>query len=125
MIFMKIAASILAAALLTAAAPVVEAEEPSIYIGEFTVTAYCPCAKCCGKWSDGLTASGIPAGPGIVATDPDVIPLGSSVIIDGAEYIAADTGSSIRGSRIDICVESHDAALAYGVREKSVWVACE
>jgi len=26
----------------------------------FTVTAYCPCARCCGSWADGITASGRP-----------------------------------------------------------------
>ena len=117
---LKIAVGLLAAAVLNAPAP--QAEEPSIYADEFSVTAYCPCSACCGSWSDGLTASGIPAGPGIVATDPDVIPLGSTVIIDGTEYLAADTGGSIKGSRIDICMESHTAALAFGVQEKKVWV---
>lgn len=123
MIAFKIAIGLLTAAILSAPAP--KAEEPSIYIGKFTVTAYCPCRKCCGSWADGLTASGVPAGPGIVATDPDAIPLGSTVIIDGTEYLAADTGGSIKGSRIDICMASHQDALAFGVQEKKVWVSVD
>lgn len=62
------------------------------YIGECTITAYCPCEECCGRWADGVTATGLPAGPGVVAVDPEVIPLGSTVIIDGQRYLAADTG---------------------------------
>lgn len=93
------------------------------YIGECTITAYCPCAECCGRWADGVTASGLPAGPGIVAVDPDVIPLGSTVIIDGQKYLAADTGSGVEGLHIDICMGSHGETVEHGVRTADVWVA--
>ncbi len=93
------------------------------YIGECTITAYCPCAECCGRWADGLTASGLPAGPGIVAVDPDVIPLGSTVIIDGMKYLAADTGSGVTGTHIDIFLASHEETVAHGVRTADGWVA--
>ena len=92
------------------------------YIGECTITAYCPCAECCGRWADGLTASGLPAGPEIVAVDPDVIPLGSTVIIDGMKYLAADTGSGVEGLHIDIFLASHEETVAHGVRTADVWV---
>ena len=94
----------------------------SRYIGECTITAYCPCAECCGRWADGLTASGLPAGPEIVAVDPDVIPLGSTVIIDGQKYLAADTGSGVTGNHIDICLASHEETVEHGVRTAEVWV---
>lgn len=93
------------------------------YIGECTVTHYC-CelyAHVCGD-GDGLTATGIPVAPGMVAVDPDVIPLGSTVIIDGQEYLAADTGGAIKGNRIDIAVETHQEALELGIRTATVWV---
>lgn len=93
------------------------------YIGECAITAYCPCAECCGRWADGLTASGLPAGAGIVAVDPDVIPLGSTVVIDGQKYLAADTGSGVTGNHIDICLASHEETVAHGVRTAEVWVA--
>ena len=92
------------------------------YIGECTITAYCPCAECCGRWADGLTATGFPALPGVVAVDPDVIPLGSTVIIDGQKYLAADTGSGVTGNHIDICLASHEETVAHGVRTAEVWV---
>ena len=95
------------------------------YIGECTITAYCPCAECCGRWADGVTASGLPAGPGIVAVDPDVIPLGSTAVIDGQRYLAADTGSGVEGLHIDIFLASHEETVAHGVRTADVWVAKE
>lgn len=90
------------------------------YIGECVVTAYCPCAECCGEWADGVTATGLPAAPGIVAVDPAVIPLGSTVVIDGRQYLAADTG--VTGQAVDLCMEEHETALAFGVRTAEVWV---
>ena len=93
------------------------------YIGECTITHYC-CEKyqhICGTGT-GLTATGIPVAPGMVAVDPDVIPLGSTVIIDGQEYLAADTGGDIKGNRIDIAVDTHQEALDLGTRTADVWI---
>lgn len=53
----------------------------------------------------GTTATGIPAGPGVVAVDPSVIPLGTRMTIPGyGEGVAADTGGAIKGNRIDLWV---------------------
>lgn len=93
------------------------------YIGECTVTYYCPCEQCCGRWADGLTATGLPAGPGIVAVDPGIIPLGSTVVIDGQKYLAADTG--VKGYHVDVCVATHQESVERGVRTAEVWVICE
>lgn len=66
-----------------------------------TVTAYCPCEKCCGAYSNGYTATGVKATQGVtIATDPDVIPMGTEVEIDGHIYIAQDVGGAISGNRI-------------------------
>ena len=97
------------------------ATEPE-YIGEFTVTHYCPCSKCCNK-SDGITFTGTKAEEGrTVAVDPEIIPLGSTVIIDGQEYVAEDVGGAIKGLRIDKYMESHDEALRAGVVQADVWI---
>ena len=93
------------------------------YIGECTITAYCPCEECCGKWADGLTATGLPAGPGIVAVDPEVIPLGSTVVIDGQKYLAADTG--VTGRHVDICMVDHGSTVEAGVGTAEVWIVKE
>lgn len=93
------------------------------YIGECTVTYYCcePYAHVCGD-GDGLTATGLPVTPGVVAVDPEVIPLGSTVIIDGQAYLAADTGGAVRGNHVDIAVATHQEALELGTRTAEVWV---
>lgn len=76
---------------------------------------------------NGITATGMDLGsnPGakVIAVDPSVIPLGSKVVIPGyGTYIAADTGGSISGNRIDIHFQTKDAALAFGVRTLTVTV---
>ena len=93
------------------------------YIGECTVTYYCCEAyeHVCGD-GDGLTATGLPVTPGVVAVDPEVIPLGSTVIIDGQAYLAADTGGAVRGNHVDIAVATHQEAEDLGVTTADVWV---
>lgn len=85
----------------------------------FTATAYCNCRKCCGKWADGKTASGTTPEQGrTIAVDKKVIPLGSTVLVDGVEYVAEDTG--VRGKHIDIYFDSHRDALDFGVKKVEV-----
>ena len=93
------------------------------YIGECKITAYCCEAypHICGT-GDGLTATGIPVSPGICAVDPEVIPLGSTVIIDGQRYLAADTGGGVKGLHIDICMQTHRQALDFGQQTADVWM---
>ena len=93
------------------------------YIGECTVTHYCcePYEHVCGD-GDGLTATGIPVTSGVVAVDPEVIPLGSTVIIDGQAYLAADTGGAVRGSHVDIAVATHQEAEDLGTTTTKVWI---
>ena len=79
-----------------------------------TITHYCNCARCCGSWAGGPTASGVmPESGRTVAVDKSVIPLGSEVLIDGVTYIAEDTGVS--GHHIDIFCDSHQEALERGM----------
>jgi len=63
----------------------------------------------------GSTATGLPVGPGIVATDPSVIPLGTRMTIPGyGEGVAADTGGGVQGARIDVWFKSCSDAAAFG-----------
>ncbi len=91
-------------------------------LGRFKVTAYCHCVKCCGK-SDGITATGTKVKEGrTIAVDPDVIPLGSKVELDGHTYIAEDVGGAINGNKIDIYFNTHDEALKWGVQYKKIYL---
>lgn len=95
-----------------------EAAEPEPKsLGTFKLTAYCACPQCCGEWSDGVTYTGTTATAGrTIAVDPDVIPLGSTVYINGTPYIAEDIGGAIEGNRIDVYFPSHQDAIEFGVQ---------
>jgi len=99
-------------------------------LGEFKLTAYCPCMKCCSK-TDGITSTGTLAAEGrTIAVDPRVIPYGSSVTIyfaDGTShtYTAEDCGGAIKENRIDVFFSSHDVARAFGVQSAMVYVEAE
>ncbi|MBF0458543.1 MAG: 3D domain-containing protein [Nitrospirae bacterium] len=91
---------------------------------EFEITAYEPSDKSCGKWAKfGITKSGTsPNRLRTVAVDPDVIPIGSLVYIDGIGWrVAEDTGSRIKGKIIDVFVESVKEARAFGRQKKTVY----
>lgn len=96
------------------------AYDRSLYV---TATAYCPCKKCCGRGSSGITASGLPARRGIIAVDKRVIKLGSKVYVEGYGFAtAADTGSAIRKNKIDVCFPSHKEAVLWGKKKKKIYI---
>lgn len=71
----------------------------------------------------GITATGAVARRGIVAVDPNVIPLGTRVYIPGyGTAVAADTGGAIRGNKIDLCMESYGEAMNFGRRSVEVYI---
>lgn len=89
-------------------------------LGEFVITHYCACEKCTD--GDGITAIGTKATEGrTIAVDPEVIPYGTMVVIDGHTYIAEDCGGAIKGRKIDIYMDSHRDALAAGVKIAEVF----
>ena len=89
---------------------------------EVCLTAYCPCTYCCGEWADGITATGVKAQANhTIAVDPDVIPLGSWVLIGEDWYRAEDTGAFC-GNIIDIYFDDHEEAKAFGRRTAVVYV---
>lgn len=108
------------------------------YLGQFKATAYCSCAKCCGK-SDGITASGKRAKTGTIACN--WLPFGQKLyyrqIASNASERPSWVGSigtvqdrgakSLFGSKhnhikhIDLWMPTHKEALIWGVRMVDVW----
>lgn len=101
-----------------------------VFLGEYTLTAYCPCTRCCGK-ADGITATGTLAAEGrTIAVDPRVIPYGTHVLLifpDGTqrEYVAEDCGGGVNGNHIDVFFSDHQAARVFGVQSAMVYVGKE
>jgi len=72
----------------------------------------------------GRTATGHRVKRGVVAVDPRVIPLGTRLYVEGYGFAQAlDTGSAIKGNRIDVFVEKN--ASSYGVRRVKVYVLAQ
>lgn len=91
------------------------------------ITFYCCEARphICGTGT-GITASGRRVTPYVsCAVDPDVIPLGSTIMIEyNGEMVylrADDTGSAVKGNHIDIAVQGHQEALSMGVKTADIW----
>ena len=99
------------------------------YMGEFKITYYCPCESCSGEWG---TALAYPCEDNhkampyhSIAVDPDVIPIGSTVVINGIYYTAEDVGSAVKGKIIDVYVESHEETIRNGVDYENVFIVEE
>ncbi|GAA3402728.1 3D domain-containing protein [Paenibacillus hodogayensis] len=88
-----------------------------------TLTAYTAGKESTGKTPShpayGITRSGSKAEEGrTVAVDPSIIPLGSTVLIEGIGLrTAEDTGSAIKGARIDIYMNDLNEAVEFGVKK--------
>lgn len=98
----------------------------TISLGQFKLTAYCPCSKCCGKWAGGITSTGVTAQANhTIAVDPTVIPYGSKVCINGQLYFAEDCGGAIKENHLDIYFDTHQEASDFGVRYAEVYLVVE
>jgi len=85
------------------------------------ITAYT--AHDLGMDGRGITFTGLPVDKGVLAVDPEVIPLGSIVWIPGVGYVVAlDTGGAIKGYRADLYLPDRDSALRWGRRTVKVRV---
>ena len=91
------------------------------------VTGYCPCSKCCGEYSDGITANGHKIQPGdtFVAADKRYS-FGTEMVIEGYSngqtIKVLDRGGAIRGNKLEAFFHTHQEALEWGVRNIDVKV---
>jgi len=100
-------------------------------------TAYTASYEDTGKTPDhpqfGITYTGTPVRKGIVAVDPNVIPLGTrlyiEVIGDIPDYgyaIAADIGAGVKGDIIDLYMEEgREAVIQWGIRPVNVYILAD
>ena len=89
--------------------------------GRYKVTAYCSCVRCCGK-TNGITASGRRATANHTVAAPSTFAFGTQMVINGRTYVVEDRGGAIQGNRIDVYMNSHAEAIAWGVRYLDVEV---
>jgi 3D (Asp-Asp-Asp) domain-containing protein len=108
-----------------------------------TVTAYCPCAKCCGwkmnRYGNpvynygpkrghskeiGITSTGTKADIGTIAANTRSVPYGTRLYIPGYGYgEVKDTGGLLKKNHIDLFFHSHSEAMEWGIKylEVGVW----
>ena len=88
-----------------------------------TATAYDPGPESCGINAHGETRTGARATYGVVSVDPRVIKLGTRLYVEGYGFATAlDTGSDIKGNRIDLCYDTYREAVMYGKRKVKVYI---
>lgn len=102
-----------------------------IYLGNYRITAYCACKKCCGAWAEnrpnGIVkgAMGVELTPGYSVASP--LAFGTKLYIEGyGDVVVQDRTASwvvdkYNGEIIDIYFDSHEEALNFGVRYADVY----
>ena len=96
-------------------------------LGMVWATAYCPCARCCGKYANGITASGRKAKPKhTIAVDAyhPIVPIGTKVIMEGVEYTVEDTGDlNHYGNDFDVFYARHEQTSEWGRRHVEAFLS--
>lgn len=87
-------------------------------------TAYTPY---CNTGCTGITATGINVGSNpnakVVSVDPNIIPLGSKLYVEGYGYaVAGDTGGAIKGNHVDLLVPNTETAVSWGRRTVKITI---
>ena len=93
------------------------------------VTAYSPDHRSCGKWADGITASGYSVwtnGMKLAAADTRLLPFGTIVTVPGYNggqpVPILDRGGRIKGRRLDVLYPTHEVAKTWGAQRLTVTV---
>jgi len=97
--------------------------EPRVFLAK--MTAYADGVG--GVPKNAKTASGTPTRWGVVAVDPKIVPLGSTLTIEGYEgvFVAEDTGGGIKGPAIDLWLPNSGEARTYGTQYRRVTIVRE
>ena len=109
-----------------------ESAPEKVCLGEYRITAYCACEKCCGEWVKNrpggivVGAAGIELVAGVSCASP--LPFGTVVEVEGlGTYIVQDRTASWVAEKydnkvIDIYFDSHEAACEFGLKFANVYV---
>lgn len=112
--------------------PEESATPEKVCLGEYRITAYCACEKCCGEWAKNrpggivVGAAGIELVAGVSCASP--LPFGTVVEVEGlGTYIVQDRTASWVAEKydnkvIDIYFDSHEAACEFGLKYANVYV---
>ncbi len=91
-----------------------------MYVSATAYTAYC--SGCSGTTATGIDLRSNPDSK-VVAVDPNVIPLGTKLYVEGYGYaVAGDTGGAIKGHHVDLFMPSRNDALKWGRRTIKVTI---
>lgn len=97
-------------------------------VARFNTSAYCSCARCCGK-SNGITSSGAQAKEWYTIAAGAGLPIGTVVYIpslaskpNGGWFVVEDRGGAISNNKIDIFMGSHAAAIQFGRRSLECYI---
>lgn len=109
-----------------------ESAPEKVCLGEYRITAYCACEKCCGEWAKNrpggivVGAAGIELVAGVSCASP--LPFGTVVEVEGlGTYIVQDRTASWVAEKydnkvIDIYFDSHEVACEFGLKYANVYV---
>lgn len=97
-------------------------------VKNFNASAYCSCAKCCGK-TTGITSSGAKASSWYTLAAGKGYPIGTVIYIpyfkdkpNGGWFVVQDRGGAISNNRLDVYMGSHGQALQFGRRSLECYV---
>lgn len=97
-------------------------EEDLVALGNFRLTAYCPCYRCSEGWGRQTSSGALASAGRTVAVDPRVIPIGSRLMINGVEYVAEDIGGAVKGNHIDVYYNTHAETIQHGTTTAEVYL---
>jgi uncharacterized protein YabE (DUF348 family) len=101
--------------------PISRGGNPVAYTRKFTARATAYCIN--GTTSTGRRTVRNPRGYSTIAVDPRVIPYGTRMYVQNYGFaIAADTGSAIKGNRIDVFFHRYNEAISWGVKHVNVYI---
>ena len=103
-----------------------EGQEPVVV--SLNASAYCACAKCCGK-TNGVTSSGNIAREWHTVAAGRGYPIGTRIYIpafadqpNGGWFVVEDRGGAISNNRIDVFMGSHQSAIQFGRRNLECYI---